>query len=205
MTPFRSFPILLVLLLSMSTGVAVSANPRTADKAGAAAAQFERGEYGAAYKQYLKLAKDGDTFAQYRVSYMELMGFGTKPDAVDAMAWAVLAAESGHEDLVRYQEAVATLVPSKNRKKAQKRADYFLRRWGRKDDGGGGTLARLSEGVCTGSRLAGNCGQSTESAGKWIAWGDDRSGDPAQKDQIEMLDRSIQENAEQIRDHAGDS
>jgi len=205
MTRFRSLPILLVILCSMSAVVAVSANAGPADKAAAAAAQFERGEYGAAYKQYLKLAKDGDAYAQYRVSYMEVMGLGTNPDIVDAMAWAVLAAESGHEDLLRYQEAVATLVPSKDRKKAQKRADYFLRRWGQEDDGGGGTLARLSEGVCTGSRLAGNCGQSTDSAGKWIAWGDDRSGDPAQKDQIEMLNHSIKENAEQIRDHAGDS
>jgi hypothetical protein len=68
MTKFRPLPILLVLLCSMSMGLAVSANAGSADKSGAAAAQFERGEYGAAYKQYVKLAKDGDAYAQYRVS-----------------------------------------------------------------------------------------------------------------------------------------
>lgn len=201
MTSLRSLPTIILLLCGLAATSPLPANTGSADPAGAAAAEFERGDYKAAYKSYLKLAKEGDAFAQYRVSYMELMGLGTKPDVVEAMAWAVLAAESGHEELVRYQDAVAAVVPSKKRKKAQARTDYYLRRWGRVDNGGGGTLARNSEGVCTGSRLARNCGQGSDGAGKWIAWSDDRSADPSQKSQFEELDRSIRESAAEIRGH----
>ena len=37
-------------------------------------------------KKYLKRAKDGDTFAQYRVSFMRLTGLGTKEKVSEAMA-----------------------------------------------------------------------------------------------------------------------
>jgi hypothetical protein len=205
MTSLRSLPIIIPLLCGLFAANLVLASTEPAGRAGAAAAEFERGDYKSAFKRYVKLAKDGDAFAQYRVSYMELMGLGTKADVVEAMAWAVLAAESGHEDLIRYQDAVATAVPSKKRKKAQAKTDYYLRRWGRVDDAGGGTLARPSEGVCTGSRLARNCGQGSDGAGKWIAWNDDRSADPAQKRRFEELDLSIQRNASEIREHASDS
>jgi hypothetical protein len=196
---------MILFLCGLSAPNAVLASTGSADRAGAAASEFEQGDYKSAFKHYMKLAKDGDAFAQYRVSYMELMGLGTRPDVVEAMAWAVLAAESGHEELIRYQDAVATAVPSNKRKKAQARADYYLRRWGRVDDSGGGTLARNSEGVCTGSRLARNCGQGGDGAGKWIAWSDDRSADPVPKRKFEELDRSIQRNATEIREQAADS
>jgi hypothetical protein len=203
MTQSRSLPILLLALCSLSMGIALSANALATDKAGIAASHFERGDYGEAYKQYLKLAKDGDTFAQYQVSYMKLMGLGADADTIEAMAWAVLAAESGNEGLVRYQDAVAALVPVDERKKAQSKTDYYLRRWGRDDRGG--TSARAPDKPCTGSRLGGNCGESGSSAGKWIAWEDDRSDDPEHRRQMEALNRSIQENATQIRIAAGDS
>ena len=205
MYSLRSLTIMIVFLHGISAEAPVLANTAADGQAGAAAAEFEQGEYKSAFKQYVKLAKDGDAFAQYRVSYMQLMGLGTKSDVVEAMAWAVLAAESGHAELIRYQEAVATAVPSNKRRKAQARTDYYLRRWGRADASGGGTLARSSEGVCTGSRLARNCGQGSDGAGKWIAWSDDRSADPAQKRKFEELDQTIQKNASEIRGRATDS
>ena len=205
MNMIRTLSLSLVLLCGLSTGIPALGNAGPAERAGSAAADFQQGDYKSAYKSYVKLAKDGDAFAQYRVSYMELMGLGTKPDVVDAMAWAVLAAETGHEELVRYQDEVSTLVPSDKRKKAQARADYFLRRWGREDRGGGSQLAKKSEGVCTGSRLARNCGQESDGSGKWIAWGEDRSGDPDQKDRIEDLNDSIQRQATDIRSHTAES
>jgi TPR repeat protein len=205
MTLFRSLTVLTVLFCGITAATPALANAGAADRGGAAAAEFEQGDYKSAFKRYLKLAKDGDAFAQYRVSYMELMGLGTKADVVEAMAWAVVAAESGHEELIRYQNAVATVVPSNKRKKAQARTDYYLRRWGPDDDSRGGTLARASEGVCTGSRLARNCGQGSDGAGKWIAWGDDHSSDPAQKRRFEELDQSIQRSATEIREYAADS
>ena len=128
MPSLRSLSITILFLCGISAETLVLASAGPADRAGAAATEFEQGDYKSAIKRYVKLAKDGDAFAQYRVSYMELMGLGTKPDVVEAMAWAVLAAESGHEELIRYQDAVATAVPSDKRKKAQARTDYYLRR-----------------------------------------------------------------------------
>ena len=53
---------------------------------------YANGDYGQAYKQYLKLGKQGDRFSAYRVSYMSLKGQGTKQDVIESLAWAVLAA-----------------------------------------------------------------------------------------------------------------
>lgn len=166
---------------------------------GEAASLYDQGDYSKAYKHYHKLAKKGDTFAQYRVSYMTLKGLGTRPDVVESLAWAVLAAEGENEVLDRYQSAVAAMVPGDQRKKAEKKADYFVRRWGREDKANGGELARKSEGVCTGSRLAGNCGMSGSASGYWITWGQDRSSDPAHHEHIEELNSAIVENAARLK------
>ena len=165
---------------------------------GKAATAYEQGDYGTAYKQYVKLAKKGDTFSQYRASYMSLMGLGTGVDPVEAMAWAVVAAEVDHEALGRYESAVAAMVPGELRKKAQQRADYYLRRWGREDRDGGRILASTSEGSCTGSRLAANCGQAESGGAKWITWGVDKSHDPEHQREIEELNELILQSAEQL-------
>lgn len=157
-----------------------------------AGALYENRHYAEAYRTYLELAKDGVAFAQYRVSYMNAMGHGTPADPVESLAWAVLAAEKAQTDLSSYQDAVAALVPSEQRKKAQKKADYYLRRWGKEDSRQRTeTLARSSEGGCTGSRLAANCGLSVTTSRTWISWGSDRSADPQHKERIEQLNRSI--------------
>jgi TPR repeat protein len=189
MTMYRFLVALVILCCAVAAAPAMASQLQTGQM-DPAAALYERGDYAGAYKQYLARAKDGDVFAQYRVSYMHAMGLGTRPDAVESLAWAVLAAEGDNSDLDRFQDAVAALVPGKERKKAQKKADYYLRRWGNQDSGGG-TLAKNSEGICTGSRLAGNCGGGGSSDSVWISWGQDRSNDPEQKGRIEELNRSI--------------
>lgn len=184
------FVVLAVGLLS----VELHADTRLAD----AAARYESGDYASAFRQYVKLARDGNPFAQYRASYMNLVGEGTKANPVEAIAWAVVAAEHGHEDVKRYQNAVAAMVPAEQRKKAQSRIDYYVRRYGREDSGNSSVLARTSEGSCTGSRLAANCGQSSTGGGKWIAWGEDKSSDPAQRAHIDELNRAIIDQAHQL-------
>jgi hypothetical protein len=176
----------------------VMANSGNNDPLGGAAALYERGDYAGAYKQYLKLAKGGDTFAQYRLSYMNLKGLGTEANIVESMAWAVVAAESKDASLTSYESAVAAMVPGELRKKAQSRADYYVRRWGRNDSGGGQTLARSSQGGCTGSRLAGNCDMGGSTGGGWIIWGADKSSDPAHRQRIEELNQTIVDNASQL-------
>jgi hypothetical protein len=157
-----------------------------------AASLYQRGDYDKAYKQYQQRARDGDTFAQYRVSYMTLMGLGTRPDVIESMAWAVLAAEGDDRALDDYQAAVAAMVPADLRRKAEKQADYFMRRWS-KDEDYGSDRAEHSGGGCTGSRLAENCNRGGSSGGYRIAWDQDKSRDPAQRQHIEELNEAISE------------
>lgn len=198
MNRFRLPALALAILCAVLPAPAL-ANSGNNDRHGGAAALYERGDYAGAYKQYLKLAKGGDTFAQYRLSYMSLKGLGTEANIVESMAWAVVAAESEHASLTSYESAVAAMVPGELRKKAQSRADYYVRRWGREDRGGGGQmLARSSEGGCTGSRLAGNCDMGGSSGAGWITWGADKSSDPAHRQRIEELNQTIVDNAAQL-------
>lgn len=92
---------------------------------------YTAGRYGSALKTYLRLAKKGDPFAQYRSSYMHLVGEGVDPDTLTAYAWAVLAAESGNPHLVAYLEQVTARVPDAQRKEANRLADDYMREWGR--------------------------------------------------------------------------
>lgn len=162
------------------------------EQRGEAASLYNGGEFKAAYKQYLQLAKDGDTFSQYRVSYMKLMGLGTKKKASEAMAWAVLASKSGDADLIKYRSAVAKQVPVKKRKEAERKATTYLRRWGLEDDNSAAVGASGTD--CTGSRLMRNCYSQAAQPSVQIAWGDDLSEDPAQMDLISELDRIIVKN-----------
>jgi TPR repeat protein len=172
--------------------VATSAGQAPSDRA---SALYEQGDYSKAYKEYKKMARDGNTFAQYRMSYMSLMGLGTKPDAVESLAWAVLAAEGKDESLDEYQSAVAAMVPSKHRKKAEKKADYYLRRWGEKDRVGGRVSSGSTDGRCTGSRLAANCDSGGSAGAYWISWGQDKSTDRTHRSEIEALNEAIVESA----------
>jgi hypothetical protein len=168
------------------------AAPATADAGSAAQideaqALYEQGDFKAAYKQYLKRAKKGDTFAQYRVSYMHAMGLGADIDPIESLAWAVLATEAGPSGLGKYQDAIAALVPEKERRKAQKKTDTFRSRWDRDNYGS----RSHSGGGCTGTRLSANCGGSTSVGGPRIPWGEDFSADPAHKQRVEELNESI--------------
>lgn len=189
MTTIRSLMfILLACGCVMGTSPAMAASDQGA-QVDEARAFYQHGDFKNAYKQYLKRAKKGDVFARYRVSYMLAMGQGVKYDPYESLAWAVLATETGPRGLGKYQDAVATLVPEKERRKAQKTTDNFRRRWERDTYG---STSRAGGG-CTGSRLSANCGGSTSVAGPRIPWGEDLSADPAQKERIEELNQSILE------------
>ena len=178
--------LMLALLATTAPALANASGPRAE-----ASAFYNGGDYNAAYKRYLKLAKSGDAFAQYRVSYMELTGQGTRADVIDALAWAVVAAEHDIEELRDYRDAVAAMVPAKQRKKAQSKADYFVRRWGQEDDSGGASRSRSSGSDCTGSRLSSYCDEGSGGASVWIAWGEDRSQDPQHRTRIDELNQVI--------------
>ncbi|MEJ8568001.1 hypothetical protein [Elongatibacter sediminis] len=121
-------------------------------------ADYAEGDHHRAFRQYVRLAKKGDPFSQYRASYMYLMGEGVEQDLVNAFAWAVLAAESEAPQLETYLGEVKDRIPVDQRETAQKRAENYLRQWGR--------VALAVEArrkadrqmrSCTGSRLGTRC------------------------------------------------
>jgi hypothetical protein len=120
---------------------------------------YEKGDYSAAYKKYLNLAKKGDSFSQYRVSFMNLQAQGVKSeDIVEAFAWSVLAAQNGQPDLVKYRKAVSAMVPENQRRKAERKIDYYMRRWGNIAIAQDAIVgARKQTRDCTGSRLGMRC------------------------------------------------
>lgn len=110
---------------------------------------YENGDFATAYKKYRELARDGDSFSQYRLSWMYLMGEGQKEDVIESLAWSVLAAQDKQEEKVDYMQTVAGMVPQKQRKKANKKISYYMRKWGNESDSG----SNRGESPCTGSRL----------------------------------------------------
>ena len=119
---------------------------------------FDQSDYTNAYKKYLKLAKKGDSFSQYQVSFIYLQGLGRKKDVVESLAWAVLAAQERQKDLIKYRDTVALLVPEDKHGKASRKIDYYVRKWGNKpkvdesQDGPRGDAVH-----CTGSRVGNRC------------------------------------------------
>lgn len=165
-----------------------------------ASALYQQGEYKQAYKKYLKLGKEGDAYSAYRVSYMQLYGQGTKTNFIESLAWATVAAKQGETDLVDYRDTVAAIVPEDERKKANSKVDYFMRRWGGKKQDSG----RHHAADCTGSRVSSNC-SPTSSREHWIAWPKESRELRAMQPKLEQLNQSIGENFanSQLGDSAG--
>ncbi len=119
---------------------------------------YDKGNYQEALRGYLALAKSGDSFSQYRVSYMYLEGQGNKSDVVEAFAWAYLAAQTRADPLIDYRDTVSRLVPKDQQPKAIRKVDYYMRRWGNRNlanEAIRDTKRELHE--CTGSRLGTRC------------------------------------------------
>lgn len=119
---------------------------------------YANGKFSEALTNYLRLAKQGDSFSQYRVSYMYLQGQGRESDVVESFAWATLAAQNKADPLIEYRDTVARLVPKNQQKKAMRKLDYYMRKWGNRQlasDMITKTQRELQD--CTGSRLGTRC------------------------------------------------
>lgn len=89
----------------------------------------QQGDFGRAFKDYLKLAKAGDQPSQERVAKMYANGEGKKVDLTKAYAWAVVAAEGGKESMVKFSESL--LPRTRNPAKAEKKAAKYIKKYGR--------------------------------------------------------------------------
>ncbi len=112
---------------------------------------YQNGDFASAHKKYQRLAKEGDSFSQYRVSYMYLMGQGKKVDLIESVAWSVLAAQGKQEDLVDYMQTIARIVPVNKRKKADKKITQYMLKWGTEVESGSNSSGSVNG--CTGTRL----------------------------------------------------
>lgn len=157
-TRFSCHVLLALMLLAFSACVLAATASRYQQAQREADSLYDAGKHDKALKAYLKLAKKGDSFSQYRVSYMHLQGLGDEEDVVEAFAWAYLAAQNRQKELIEYRDAVSGLVPEKHQRKAERRVDYYMRKWGNRaiaDDATRGARHELRS--CTGSRLGTRC------------------------------------------------
>ena len=152
--------LILVLIAGMSTSFAAEDWRANADKRTAEQADrlYEKQKYEAAYKRYVQLAKKGDSFAQYTVSYMYLEGQGVARDIAQAYAWATLAAEYQNPQITAHYETVKARIPEYGLAAAEALANEYRAEWGQL------ALAietrkklkrQLQE--CTGSRIGTRC------------------------------------------------
>lgn len=167
-----------------------------------AARLYQQGEYEDAYRKYRKLARDGDSFSQYRLSYMHLTGQGRKVDVIESLAWSVLAAQGRQEELVDYMHALAGMVPEDQRKKAGRKINSYMHKWGNgSDSDSSGSGTRASEAQCTGFRLCRKSGTPPRNYvphDLWEADGSDVADREALKRRLLDLNESI------LKSHQGD-
>lgn len=154
----------IIILLALMCLATASAEAKTAAKSSWVSKQeqadqyYEKANYTDAFRSYLALAKKGDSFSQYRVSYMYLEGQGQEADIVEAFVWANLAAQNRADPLIDYRDTVARMVPAKEQPRAMRKLDYYMRKWGDRQlaaDMITQTKRELRD--CTGSRLGSRC------------------------------------------------
>ena len=154
----RNITLILIVAASVSVSLPLVAQSDYYYERKEAGQLFQQSNYTNAFKKYLQLAKKGDSFSQYQVSYMYYKGLGQKEDVVESLAWAVLAAQDRQKDLVKYRDTLALLVPEDKHNKATRKIDYYVRKWGNKpkvdesQDGPRGDAVH-----CTGSRVGNRC------------------------------------------------
>jgi hypothetical protein len=154
----RSFILILILMAGALISLPLVAQSDYYYERKEAGQLFQQSDYTGAYKKYLKLARKGDSFSQYQVSYMYLKGLGRKEDVVESLAWAVLAAQNRQKDLVKYRDTVALLVPEDKHGKASRKIDYYVRRWGNEPEAVETRDGPRGDAVhCTGSRVGNRC------------------------------------------------
>lgn len=149
------FTILVFILMFVSGAPCALAADWKEDQA-RADQYYEAGEYNQAFKIYYTLAKMGVSHSQDRVSHMYENGQGKKINLEEAYAWSVLAAQRGSAEKVKRRDSLLQEV--KNKKKAEKKADKLMTKYGRealqkKAESRARLKHNTKSGGCTGSKL----------------------------------------------------
>lgn len=89
-------------------------------------AAYEKGNYAAAYTEFLQAAQQGNIHAQGKLGGLYLYGAGVAKDYIQAYAWLDLAAGQGDTAAAKFRDAVADqLSITQMREAAVLAEDYY--------------------------------------------------------------------------------
>jgi len=92
---------------------------------------YERGKFERAFELYTRNACAGDKSSQFALGTMYLMGEGTQPDALRALAWYASAAETKHSDYLKAYEKLDRMIPAEHRATADAMTKKVLAEYGK--------------------------------------------------------------------------
>jgi TPR repeat protein len=92
---------------------------------------YERGKFDRAFELYTRNACAGDKSSQFALGTMYLMGEGTQPDALRALAWYASAAETNHADYVKAYKKLDGMIPAEHRATADAMSKKVLALYGK--------------------------------------------------------------------------
>ena len=116
---------------------------------------YQRGDFRKAWRSFLKLAKEGDHYSQYRVAQMFAEGQGTGTDLTEAYAWAFLAAEGDLPEVEAFRDDLLQRVEDKT--EAHEEAEKLMGKYGTaallEKASRSGQRNSAGDDACTGQRL----------------------------------------------------
>src|SRR3982750_742103 len=91
---------------------------------------YERGKFEHALDLYTRNACAGDKSSQFALGTMYLLGEGTQPDALRALAWYASASESNYADYVKAHDKLDGMIPPEHRAAADAMQKKVLAEYG---------------------------------------------------------------------------
>lgn len=92
---------------------------------------YERGKFDRAVELYTRNACAGDKSSQFALGTMYLLGEGTKPDALRALAWYASAAETKYADYVKARDKLDGMIPAEHRAAADAMKQQTIAEYGK--------------------------------------------------------------------------
>ncbi|MEM9172159.1 MAG: hypothetical protein AAGA84_05585 [Pseudomonadota bacterium] len=163
-------------------------------------ALYDAGKYKEALWYYQKeLAPMGDKYGQYMVAHMIENGMGTAANKEKALAWYVLAAERGHDEIVKQSQRMQSQLTGPALARAKDSADALKQEYGdralvvrliRRDE------LRIRE--STGSRRKGCQGREALNLRVYYANGTDFNGEDGSRF-CARIERRIEQRSEYLK------
>lgn len=92
---------------------------------------YERGKLERAFELYTRNACAGDKSSQFALGTMYLLGEGTQPDALRALAWYEAAAETNYGKYAKARDKLDGMIPAEHRATADAMKKKVLAEYGK--------------------------------------------------------------------------